>query len=344
MWRGGRSPDGRAGSGIVSGVRQLLVAAARTPVAIGAFGLLDRALGGANGVFALLTYHRVDEPQARPWLYPSLISATPADFESQMRLLRARHRPVSMPDLLAAYESGRPLPPRAVHVTFDDAYSDFATNAWPVLRELDIPVTLFVPTGYPDNPGRAFWWDRLWLAALATSGGSESAARAEVGRLAGLLKALPHDAALAAVDAYCSAQPEREHPPAVLGWSELRRLAGEGVFVACHSRTHPLLTRVTQDRLETELHGTREDLEREIPGAPGSRVLAYPGGAYDPAVAAAAARAGFRLAFGTRRGTNRAGQTPPHELRRINVGQRTDERLIHAQLLLAGVQRRWTPR
>ncbi|MEZ4414446.1 MAG: polysaccharide deacetylase family protein [Gemmatimonadota bacterium] len=36
----------------------------------------------------------------------------------------------------------------AVALTFDDAFANFTTEALPVLRDLDLPSTLFVPTGH----------------------------------------------------------------------------------------------------------------------------------------------------------------------------------------------------
>jgi peptidoglycan/xylan/chitin deacetylase (PgdA/CDA1 family) len=44
-----------------------------------------------------------------------------------------------------------------VAVTFDDAFCSFAQNAWPVLRQLRIPVTIFVPAGYLGR--RSTWVD-----------------------------------------------------------------------------------------------------------------------------------------------------------------------------------------
>lgn len=37
-------------------------------------------------------------------------------------------------------------------ITFDDAYQDFYTHAWPLLRALNLPATLFVPTRFIDEP------------------------------------------------------------------------------------------------------------------------------------------------------------------------------------------------
>jgi hypothetical protein len=51
-----------------------------------------------------------------------------------------------------------------VLLTFDDAYRDFAEHAWPVLRSHGLPAVLFVPTAFPGDPERSFWWDRLYRA------------------------------------------------------------------------------------------------------------------------------------------------------------------------------------
>ena len=39
-------------------------------------------------------------------------------------------------------------------LTFDDAYRDFATNAWPTLKRYGLPATLFVPTAYAGERSR----------------------------------------------------------------------------------------------------------------------------------------------------------------------------------------------
>lgn len=217
-------------------------------------GCLARFDDARPNVVRVLTYHRVDWPGARLTLNPRLISATPDGFAAQMATLAAGHPVVGLSDLLAAAQGEAPLPPGAVLVTFDDACLDFAEHAWPVMRRLGLPATLFVPTAYPDAPQRAFWWDRLyhglWFGRfptgldidgqrlpLATDDDRASA----YDRLARRVKALPHATAMELVDAVCAAAdldgggPE----PAVLGWAALRALAAEGVALAPHTRTHP---------------------------------------------------------------------------------------------------------
>jgi peptidoglycan/xylan/chitin deacetylase (PgdA/CDA1 family) len=231
-----------------------------------------------------------------------------------------------------------------VLVTFDDGYRDFAEHAWPILKRQGIPVTLFVPTAYPGDPDRAFWWDRLYGALvstgargpIATSAGelplATAADRSQAfRRLRGHLEALSHEKATGLVDEVCAALAAPTSASAVLGWPELRALAADGVVLAPHSRSHPLLDRLPREAVRDEVVGSLEDLEREIGAAP--PVFAYPAGAQDAYVARILEEAGFELAFATTRGTNDLRQADWLRLRRINVGRASGLPLIRAQLL-----------
>src|SRR5581483_11142408 len=180
---------------------------------------------------AVLAYHRIGGHGP-----PGMVSATPRAFARQMRWLAGTGRAASLDDVLSA----RTLPPSPVLVTFDDAYADFAERAWPVLRRHGIPVTLFVPTAFPGDPERAFWWDRLHLA-IAAGGAplvtpigrlrldSALARRRAYRALREEVKARPHDEAMALVDELVARLGARPPAARVLSWDELRALAAEGV-------------------------------------------------------------------------------------------------------------------
>ena len=68
----------------------------------------------------VLTYHRVDWPDAQPHLYPGIISATPDDFRAQMEWLSEHYNAIAHDQLVSAIECGTELPPRSIMVTFDD--------------------------------------------------------------------------------------------------------------------------------------------------------------------------------------------------------------------------------
>jgi peptidoglycan/xylan/chitin deacetylase (PgdA/CDA1 family) len=311
-----------------------------------AFARLVGCLEAATpaGRLGVLTYHRVDEPDGAPLLYPGLLSATPAEFEEQMLFVATRYRPISLADLLEVRRGRASLPQRAVLVTFDDAYRDFAEHAWPRLRRLGVPVTLFVATAYPDRPVLAFWWDRLWAALTLAPPGAQvqtpdgqKALATEADRMGAYrslrrhLKTLPDDRLQGELERLVGRFEEPATGSPVLGWDELRALAGEGVALAPHTRTHPLLDRVPRERVREEIVGSLEDLEREIGTV--RPVLAYPSGGLSDSVVDVVREVGFELAFSTKRGNNRIGRSDWLRLRRIHVSRRFGFPALRAQLL-----------
>ena len=109
-------------------LRDLGLAATRTRAFAAGLGAIERFRAPETGSLSVFMYHRIAEVEDRPDLDPSLLSATPAEFERQISYLAATERTISLADLLAA----RPVPSSlrgAVLVTFDDAYLDFAEHA-----------------------------------------------------------------------------------------------------------------------------------------------------------------------------------------------------------------------
>lgn len=310
-------------------------------VGLGARGL--RRLTGRRGQrLAVLTYHRVDEPAARPDLFPGLISADPVQFERQLAAVARHHRILSLDDLLAIRRGAAAPSGTSVLITFDDGYRDLGEVAWPILRRLGLPATLFVPTAMIDR-GTGFWWDRLWCSidslpigtSMTTPLGPATVARAS-DRLdlfrswRTRLKALPHRDLVAAVDETCQTLGGPAQRLSLLSWDELRALAAEGLAIAPHSRTHPLLTRIQERDLDEELAGSRAELVDELGSAPA--VTAYPSGAHDRQVVAAAAAAGYEVAFTTDRGVEDLERPDWLRLHRINVGGASTLHLIELQL------------
>lgn len=310
-----------------------------------AAGLLERVLPVRDDSLHVLMYHRVAAPGERPDLHPGMLSATPEGLEAQATFLEATGRVVSLKATLAALAGGPRLPAGAILITFDDAYTDFAQHAWPRLAAHGLPVTLFVPTAYPDDPERSFWLDRLHVALdraerrdrVRTPAGAlplrdpgdRAAARKTVGRA---LEELDHDTALAELDQLCQVLEAEPPAPAVLSWSELVRLSTEGVTLAPHTRTHPLLAKIPLPRAVDEVVGSRDDLAARLGETPPT--VAYPGGSYTDELVGALLARDIRAAFTTRRGCNRVGTTDPLRLDRINVGIASALPLLRTQLLL----------
>jgi len=99
-----------------------------------------------NGtVRAILTYHSIDSSG-------SVISVDPGTFRRQAEwLAHGSSRAVSVNELLDARDEED-----CVAVVFDDAFENFGSVAWPILRDLGLPATVFVVSG---RTGATNAWD-----------------------------------------------------------------------------------------------------------------------------------------------------------------------------------------
>ncbi len=74
-----------------------------------------------------------------------------ADFEAALLYLKENYSFVSYAQLHAHIFEGAPLPPRAVHLSFDDGYAECFAVVRPLLLKYEIPGTFFITTGLIDN-------------------------------------------------------------------------------------------------------------------------------------------------------------------------------------------------
>jgi peptidoglycan/xylan/chitin deacetylase (PgdA/CDA1 family) len=280
-------------------------------------------------------------------LYPGLISATPEALEAQAGVLAEQFHLVSLDELLAARRGEQALPARSAMVTFDDAYVDFESTAWPILRARGVPVTLFVATAYPDRDDLPFWWDRLHeiLEHAEGRGVIESpvgllpvhdatARRSAYLRCRDHLRLLPTARSLELLEEMAEPLDVPAPRSAVLGWESLRRLAQEGVRIAAHTRTHPLLASTELAAAAEELSGSIADVERELGRS--DRVIAYPAGSHDDRIVELAGELRLDLAFTIDKwGGNDLGRGEWLRLRRILVSRRSTVPLMRLQLVPA---------
>lgn len=100
-----------------------------------------------RGDVLVLCYHGVSDT------WPSPLAIPPERLRWQVgRLLRKGWRAATFAGAVTA-----PPHPRTLAVTFDDAFCSVVRLGLPVLRELGVPATAFVPTGFVGG-GRPFTW------------------------------------------------------------------------------------------------------------------------------------------------------------------------------------------
>ncbi len=296
----------------------------------------------------ILAYHRVCKPKDTHAIACPNTSATPEGFARQMRHVAKHYRAAAMPEVLDAIERNVPLPKRSVLITFDDAYTDFAEFAWPILKRFGLPATLFVPTAYPDHPELTFWWEKLYQAFAKTSRTTLSGSplgplplatpnqrRRNLGALIQYVSTRPHDEVMKLVDTVCAQLLEEPiSGPIVLSWNQLRQLANEGVTLGSHTQTHPILTQISANQIREEIKRSQQDLKREIGYA--LPIFCYPNGDYNDAVTAILREEGISLAFTVLAGENRLDTVDPFRLRRTTIWPRTSLPVFSLRLLRVG--------
>lgn len=108
----------------------------------------------APGGAIILLYHRVTRLERDP----QLLAVSPERFRSHLDVLRrvCPVRPLS--EIADSLRRGEPLPACAA-ITFDDGYVDNLTEAAPILREAQMPATVFATAGPHQSVGEFFWDD-----------------------------------------------------------------------------------------------------------------------------------------------------------------------------------------
>ena len=105
----------------------------------------------------VVMYHRFGEANL-----PST-NTTLEQFDAHMNeLVSGPYQVMPLIDITNAIINGEELPDYAVAITVDDAFLSFYKEAWPRLKELGFPVTVFVATNAIDRGLRGYAsWDQL---------------------------------------------------------------------------------------------------------------------------------------------------------------------------------------
>jgi peptidoglycan/xylan/chitin deacetylase (PgdA/CDA1 family) len=110
--------------------------------------------------FAIFLFHgviREQRHQIRNYTKKHLDENT---FARVIRELKNNGTPVSMPNIVAATLNRAQLPPKAFAITFDDGFENNYSVAAPILRDLNVPCTFYVTTGFVEVNGLS-WIDKI---------------------------------------------------------------------------------------------------------------------------------------------------------------------------------------
>ncbi|MDB5448840.1 MAG: polysaccharide deacetylase [Phenylobacterium sp.] len=296
------------------------------------FGLpMVTRLSASSGRLAILMYHAVIRD---PLPVPDWCFLAEPHFRRHMEFIRAHCTVLPLAEALDRLQAGELQGP-TVAITFDDGFQNVHDVAFPILRELGLPATTFLCTALVDGDD-TLWFCRLNQAVTATRSTSlcwrghdfdlaDARARARsLVTLKALLKVLPHNELLDEVRGIVSdlvdsaAVAEVAAPFRILDTESIRSMVASGLMeFGGHTLHHPIISRLPDDQLRTEILQSIHDTEA-LTGRP-CRLFAYPNGDYDARAIEILRSAGVTAAVTTLKGLNTAA-TPALELRRVGAG------------------------
>jgi peptidoglycan/xylan/chitin deacetylase (PgdA/CDA1 family) len=193
-------------------------------------------------------------------------------FRQQLAFLARTRKLVTLEELVNHLAQGRDGS-GMTSLTFDDGYLNNATIAAPILRELGVPATFFVATGFLDRR-RWLWNDRLEnalhrsaLRSIEAGPRTRSLENVEQRRLLlrekkRELKLLPWREAEASVERFeQSLEVEAGEPRGIhefMEWNDAARLNSWGFSVGAHTVNHALLSRVPLEEARQEISASRD--------------------------------------------------------------------------------------
>lgn len=299
------------------------------------FFLLEYA--GVNALFRLshknaltiVLYHGVAPREPRGIYNYRGKFILPGVFKKQLKYFKRHYTLIGLEEGVRLLRAGT-LPPYALAITFDDGYRNFYAHAYPVLKDLGVPATMFLPSDFVLEK-KPLWVDRLEYA-VGKDAGTFDERTARDAALRETLKTLGPDERerrLQDIERRTGAtfndfEGERS-VYAPLSLEDIREMQGAGIQFGAHTKTHPILSRiVVDDVLVEEIRGSREVLQREIGSISG--IFAYPNGQqgdWDLRAERILVEIGCTGAVTTLEGANATG-THPFRLRRFALDA-TDE-------------------
>lgn len=106
----------------------------------------------AQYVAPIIMYHKIDENSKK-----SSLSVSPESFKKQMYFLKKHHYNAvpleSLPELIKK----KKILHKTIAITFDDGYEDNYKNAYPVLKEVNLPATIFIIPALIGREGYMTW-------------------------------------------------------------------------------------------------------------------------------------------------------------------------------------------
>jgi peptidoglycan/xylan/chitin deacetylase (PgdA/CDA1 family) len=270
----------------------------------------------------ILMYHRVlpqelvdgEYAPVQPGMY-----VTPASLKMHLSYLKTHFSIILLSDLVNRLRAGQAVSRCAV-ITFDDGWVDNYLYAFPILKELEIPATIFLASGFIGTT-RWFWPEEISWAVL-----SVLKKKVDISllpdRLLHIVEKTPYlqteeiiDRIIAEMKLWkesdrisvakeCSLLREKitgDSKRILMNWEEVKEMSQSGLLnFGSHTVSHAMLDMLPPENVQQEINGCATQIYKET--GLSTDTFAYPNGNYTQDNLCILSQAGITAAVTTKRG------------------------------------------
>jgi len=281
----------------------------------------------------------------------------PKNFKSQLIWLKRNYKIISLSALIELHQSKKRLTENILALTFDDGYENIYKHAFPILKELELPATVFIATDLVDEQ-KPLWVDRLEYAISNTN------LKSLTMEINGAIRNLPTDnhrnkcKTDIAIRKYLKNidNEKKENllieienqlgerligdfgasPYKGLTWEQIQEMSKNGIGFAPHTKSHPILSKLPAEKISSEIIESYNLCEQKIGRI--LKIFAYPNGQkedFNEEIIEILKREGFIAALTTIPGTIKPGLNP-YSLPRFSLDE--SDNLIFFRITISGIR------
>ena len=310
----------------------------------------------------IVTYHRVlKSHQLINFPFDDdLVEVTTEELESQLKYLSRNFDVISFADVIAFIDGKSILPKRPLLITFDDGFRDNYENAFPIIKAINVPVTMILATDYIGE-NKTFWYD--WLAFIVYNvnaevlflddknitfdlTGEKDKRRIVYFKIMKHLKNVTNEKRLQLLaglnenygSIYDSLPEDIKQLSQPMTWENVREMSQAGITFGSHTVTHPFLSQVSKQQLDAELRYSKRKIEQETGQV--VSIIGYPNGQredFNDGVKSVAQELGYKIGLSYINGVNYIDGFDRYEMKRIHGSPHHDFSLFKMSLVLPAV-------
>ena len=237
--------------------------------------------------FQILTYHRINDEDDS--FLPSMKIKT---FSDQINYISSKFNILSLEDIVKGMKK-KDIPDNSIVITFDDGYKDNYLNAFPILKELSIPATIFLATEAIGTQN-ILWHDRVFAAFKDTKmnylDGSginhqkyslmtqeeKMYARSEILKFLKYIDNEERDLYIDRLIKILEINEKKENLNLMMTWEDVRSMYEDGISFGAHTVTHTILSNLTIEKMREEILTSKKVVEENLQTV--VKTFAYPNG------------------------------------------------------------------